>query len=85
MLAGDEYADAVRADEARAVALGASGVPFFVIDEAFGVAGAQPADVLLGALERAWAESHPLTLIEAPAGTDTAGTEAACTDDSCAI
>ena len=77
-LAGREFADEVRGDEARAVALGATGVPFFVIDEAYGVAGAQPADVLLGALERAWSESHPIVMIyEAGAGSRT--------DDTCSI
>lgn len=55
VLAGDEFADAVRADEARATDLGCTGVPFFVMDGRFGVPGAQPADVLLRALERAWA------------------------------
>jgi predicted DsbA family dithiol-disulfide isomerase len=57
-LAGEAFAADVRADEARALALGATGVPFFVIDETYGVAGAQGADVLLGALERAWTESR---------------------------
>ena len=66
MLDGDAFAAEVRHDESRAAALGATGVPFFVIDEAFGVSGAQPAEVLLGALERAWSESHPLTRIDAP-------------------
>ena len=60
-LQGSDFADEVRGDEARAAALGISGVPFFVIDEAYGISGAQPAEVLLGALERAWSESHPAT------------------------
>ena len=56
VLAGDGYADAVRADEAEARALGISGVPFFVVDRKYGVSGAQPADQLLAVLERAWCE-----------------------------
>ena len=56
---GDAHADAVRAEEQEAVDLGCEGVPFFVIDRAYGVAGAQSADVLLEALRRAWAEQHP--------------------------
>ena len=52
-LAGDDYAADVRADEARAQALGVNGVPFFAFDERFGVSGAQPVDVLLGALREA--------------------------------
>jgi predicted DsbA family dithiol-disulfide isomerase len=50
------YADRV-ADEGREAAeLGATGVPFFVIDRRYGVAGAQPAETLLAALQRAWDE-----------------------------
>jgi predicted DsbA family dithiol-disulfide isomerase len=58
MLAGDAYADAVRADEQRASAFGIRGVPFFVLDEQFGVSGAQEAAVFLNTLEQAWAQSH---------------------------
>ena len=81
VLAGDEYADAVRSDEAEARALGISGVPFFVVDRKFGVSGAQPADQLLAVLERAWSERSPLTLVGS-AGT---GTAEACGPDGCAI
>jgi predicted DsbA family dithiol-disulfide isomerase len=45
------------ADEGREAArLGATGVPFFVIDRRYGVAGVQPVDTLLAALQRAWDE-----------------------------
>lgn len=54
VLAGDEFAAEVRADEARAMELGSTGVPFFVFDERLGVPGAQPPDVLLRLLNRAW-------------------------------
>lgn len=77
VLEGTAYADAVRADERRAAAYGISGVPFFVIDETYGVSGAQPADVLLEVLEKAWTESHPLTIVGAGS--------AACEGDACAI
>jgi predicted DsbA family dithiol-disulfide isomerase len=81
-LAGEAFAADVRADEARATALGATGVPFFVIDETYGVAGAQGADVLLGALERAWTESHPVTLLNpSEAGPDGEG----CADGACSV
>ena len=56
VLAGNAYADDVAEDEATAHALGATGVPFFVIDRRYGVSGAQPADVLGQALDRAWAD-----------------------------
>ena len=54
VLDGDEFAEEVRADEARAMELGSTGVPFFVFDERLGVPGAQPPDVLLRLLQRAW-------------------------------
>ncbi|MGH9153453.1 MAG: DsbA family oxidoreductase [Acidimicrobiales bacterium] len=59
VLGGDAYADAVRADQADARGLGISAVPFFVVDRRYGVAGAQPADVVLAALEQAWAQRSP--------------------------
>jgi predicted DsbA family dithiol-disulfide isomerase len=54
VLASDSYADAVDQDEAEAHALGATGVPFFVIDRRYGISGAQPAEVLGRALTEAW-------------------------------
>ena len=48
------FIDSVRGDEELASQLGATGVPFFVLDRRYGVVGAQPAEALLGALERAW-------------------------------
>lgn len=55
VLEGDAYAADVRADERRAAELGITSVPFFVVDATFGVAGAQPPDLLLQVLEEAWA------------------------------
>jgi predicted DsbA family dithiol-disulfide isomerase len=55
VLAGDAYAAETRADEERAAAFGIRGVPFVVVDEAYGVSGAQPAEVFLDALEKGWA------------------------------
>jgi predicted DsbA family dithiol-disulfide isomerase len=54
MLAGTEFADDVREDELTAQQLGISGVPMFVVDRAFGMSGAQPAEQLLDLLEHAW-------------------------------
>jgi predicted DsbA family dithiol-disulfide isomerase len=79
-LAGDEGADAVRADEDEARALGVSGVPFFVVDRRIAVSGAQPADVFTQLLEAGWREANPLQTL-ATADPDAA----ACVDDSCAI
>jgi predicted DsbA family dithiol-disulfide isomerase len=77
----DEHADAVRADEAEARALGITGVPFFVVDRSYGVSGAQPADQLLAVLERAWSERAPLTLV----GGAGSGTDEACGPDGCPV
>ena len=77
LLSGTEYADAVEADIREAVSLGASGVPFYVIDRKYGVAGAQPSEVFTQVLERAWAESHPT--LDVVGGADT------CGSDGCAI
>ena len=55
-LARDAYAGAVQADVEQARALGASGVPFFVVAERYGVSGAQATEVFTGALARAWDE-----------------------------
>ena len=54
----DVHAADVRADEQRARAFGISGVPFFAIDERYGVSGAQPAEVLLTALRQAYDEAE---------------------------
>jgi predicted DsbA family dithiol-disulfide isomerase len=80
VLDGQDYAEAVRDDEAQAHALGISAVPFFVLDRKYGVAGAQPAELILDALRRAWTDTHPLERIGA--ASDTGG---ACDSDSCAI
>ena len=57
VMAGDEFGAEVRADEAQAVELGCTGVPFFVVDGKFGIPGAQPPDVLLRLLNRVWDKS----------------------------
>ena len=73
-LADRRYLAAVHQDAATAQALGATGVPFFVVDRTYGAAGAQPAELLLQILERAWADAHPLVTVPAADG---------CVGDSC--
>ncbi|MBU0688627.1 MAG: DsbA family oxidoreductase [Gammaproteobacteria bacterium] len=58
VLESNDYADAVRADEARATEFGITGVPCFVIDESIVIAGAQPVEVFAETLLQAWQESH---------------------------
>jgi predicted DsbA family dithiol-disulfide isomerase len=76
VLGGERFAADVRADESRARSFGISGVPFFAIDERYGVSGAQSPDVILEALRNAYAESRPGVA---------AGHDATCDDGSCAI
>ena len=81
VLESDTYAAEVRAEESEALELGISAVPFFVIDRTFGVPGAQPPDVILKALERAWDKSTR-------GRSDLAGDTAAapgCDGDACAL
>jgi predicted DsbA family dithiol-disulfide isomerase len=59
VLSSDRFADDVRRDEADAVALGVTGVPFFVIDHRFCVPGAQDTETLRRVLERAGERSQP--------------------------
>jgi predicted DsbA family dithiol-disulfide isomerase len=75
VLAGDDYADEVRADEREAKRLGISGVPFFVIDGKYGISGGQPAGTFTAALNEAWQHSAPVV----PAPVDV------CADDVCAV
>ncbi|MEO8287805.1 MAG: DsbA family oxidoreductase [Chloroflexota bacterium] len=80
VLASDTYANEVRADIQRARSFGISGVPFFAIDERYGISGAQPAEGIREVLEQAWADAHPL--IKISAGGKESGV---CEDDSCAV
>jgi predicted DsbA family dithiol-disulfide isomerase len=56
MLYSNAFADEVRRDQTQAQAMNISGVPFFVIDEKYGVSGAQPSELFSQALEKAWSE-----------------------------
>ncbi len=80
VLASDAYADEVRSDIQRARMFGIQGVPFFAIDEKYGVSGAQPTEFFSEVLSKAWGESHPLITISGN-GQD-AGV---CEGDSCVV
>lgn len=58
MLASDAFAADVRADQQRGAAFGIRGVPFFVINEKYGISGAQSAETFRSALEQVWAEEQ---------------------------
>ena len=58
VLESDAFRDEVIADRTLASQLGATGVPFFVVDMKYGISGAQPLEAFTQTLEGAWAEAH---------------------------
>lgn len=72
ILAGDEYRDAVRADERAAQQMGVRGVPCFVLGGRYAVSGAQPPNVLVEALRELGREK-------------TANDAEVCGPDGCAV
>lgn len=58
VLTSERYADAVRADHARALRLGATGVPFAVLGGQLGIPGATTVEGYSAAIERAWKQVH---------------------------
>jgi predicted DsbA family dithiol-disulfide isomerase len=81
VLSSDEYAAEVQADIRQAAEYGATGVPFFVIDQRYGISGAQPAELFEQALDQAWAESHPRLQLVGEGLTD----GEVCGPDGCAL
>jgi predicted DsbA family dithiol-disulfide isomerase len=65
-LEGVAHTEDVRADERTARELGITGVPFFAVGGRYGLSGAQPPELLLRALEQAWAEGLGLPSPGAP-------------------
>lgn len=72
------FAADVRDDIRTAADLKLSGVPFFILGQKYGVAGAQPTDVLVSALTRVWEEqtASALTMLDDETG-------ASCGPDGC--
>ena len=68
----------MRADEARARAFGVSGVPFFAIDERYGVSGAQASEVLLAAMRQAYGERAGLVSVTGDSGDR-------CGEEGCSV
>jgi predicted DsbA family dithiol-disulfide isomerase len=72
MLAGDRYAEEVRADERLATRYGISAVPTFVVDRSLGASGAQPPEALLELLRQGWANRAPVSVV---AGGESCGVD----------
>jgi predicted DsbA family dithiol-disulfide isomerase len=77
LLASDEMADAVRADQRTAQQIGVTGVPFFLIDKKYALTGAQPTDVIVQVLEKVIAENK-IVVLNTQDGM-------ICDDDGCEI
>lgn len=75
-LTAGEFADSVKADVQQAASIGIRGVPFFMIDDKFGISGARGAEAFASVLEKAWKESHPLHMIDE-------GEANVCADGAC--
>ncbi|MFE3867355.1 DsbA family protein [Flavobacterium sp. LS2P90] len=56
VLNSDTFGAEVKKDQEEANAIGVQGVPFFVLDNKYGISGAQPATAFLETLEKAWQE-----------------------------
>jgi predicted DsbA family dithiol-disulfide isomerase len=72
LLAGDGFAAEVVDDVRTGVGLGITGVPFFVVDRAFGASGAQPPELLRELLAHAW-EARPR--VEVVSGGESCGVD----------
>lgn len=80
IIESDQFASEVQADIVIAQQLGVRGVPFFVIDNKFGISGAQSKEVFENTIEKAAQEAglrKPLNM--------QGGNGATCTDDSCEL
>ena len=77
MLASEEMADAVRADEQTAKQYGVTGVPFFLINKKYALTGAQPTETFVQALKKV-IEENKITELNSQDGV-------ICDDDGCEI
>ncbi|WP_226036618.1 DsbA family oxidoreductase [Aquibacillus saliphilus] len=77
------FANEVRSDERMAQQIGATGVPYFVVNQKYAISGAQPLETFTSALEKVWEEEKPKVKFEELSIDN--GNGAVCTDDSCAV
>ncbi len=78
-IAGEEYAQKVKADINEARSLGVNGVPFFVFDRKYAISGAQPAEAFLQTLDKSFTEWRA----ENPASPFGVSQGPTCTPDGC--
>ncbi|HEY9178721.1 MAG TPA: DsbA family oxidoreductase [Flavipsychrobacter sp.] len=79
VLNSDAYSAEVKADIETAARIGINGVPFFVINNRYGVSGAQPAATFVEALNKAWEEyakeKSGITMVDGEAASCETGGE----------
>ena len=80
LLSSDAYAADVQEDIQKAQALGINGVPFFVINDKYGISGAQPKELFGETLENAWKEQPKPSII-----TINSQDNDSCTGDGCEV
>ncbi|OCT16083.1 protein-disulfide isomerase [Paenibacillus pectinilyticus] len=78
VLASDQFAEHVRAEEDEGTRLGIRGVPYYVINRKHAISGAQASGVYLNALQQIWEAQQPAPV------ADSASDEA-CLDGTCAV
>ncbi|GIO25890.1 DsbA family oxidoreductase [Ornithinibacillus bavariensis] len=78
----DRFATEVRNEEMQAQAFGATGVPFFVINQKYAISGAQPTELFLSALNQVWEEEAPKPKLQSLVEDES---NMVCTDEGCII
>lgn len=78
VLASDQFAEQVRAEEEDGSRLGIRGVPYYLINRKHAVSGAQPSSVYLNALQQIWDAQQPSQAAES-------ASDEACLDGTCAV
>ncbi|WP_416828693.1 DsbA family oxidoreductase [Ectobacillus polymachus] len=74
-------ANDVRQDEVAAEQFGIRGVPYFIINQKYGISGAQPTETFAGALQKVWEEENPAPKLQ-DLSLDS-GDDACCADGRC--
>ena len=77
VLKGDAFANEVHQDVEQAMQIGVRGVPFFVLNQKYGISGAQESDTFLQALHKAYDETKLIDLAD--------NDSAVCGPDGCDI
>ncbi|MFD2922502.1 DsbA family oxidoreductase [Halobacillus naozhouensis] len=82
VLAGEQFGELVRAEEAEAREIGVQGVPFFVINRKYAISGAQPTEVFVQNLQKIMEEEQQSPSLQNL--TNKIQGEA-CTDENCDV